>query len=65
MYYQKILSLGILLTSILHSSGLIAEDSLPLKPTRNVSFVTDEGSALSIDVSPDGKALIFSLLGDL
>lgn len=38
---------------------------LPLEGTRTVSFTTDEGSWMSLDVSPDGKTVIFDLLGDL
>jgi Tol biopolymer transport system component len=38
---------------------------LPLKPERKLDFTTDEGSWLSVDVSPDGKTLLFDLLGDL
>jgi len=41
------------------------EEPLPLKPTRKVEFTTDEGTWLSLDVSPDGKTLIFDLVGDL
>src|SRR5205085_8393980 len=38
---------------------------LPLKPTRTISFTTDEGTWMSLDVSPDGSTIIFDLLGDL
>ena len=38
---------------------------LPIKPTRTISFTTDEGSNMDVDVSPDGKTLLFDLLGDL
>ncbi|MCH8962360.1 MAG: PD40 domain-containing protein, partial [Bacteroidetes bacterium] len=38
---------------------------LPLEPARAVSFTTDEGSWVSLDVSPDGQTLVFELLGDL
>ena len=41
------------------------EESLPLKPARKLQFTTDEGTWLSLDVSPDGKTIIFDLLGDL
>jgi Tol biopolymer transport system component len=41
------------------------EEPLPLKPTRKVEFTTDEGTWLSLDVSPDGKIIIFDLVGDL
>ena len=38
---------------------------LPLDATRNITIDTDEGSWLSVDVSPDGKTIVFDLLGDL
>jgi imidazolonepropionase-like amidohydrolase/Tol biopolymer transport system component len=38
---------------------------LPLTPTRKIEFTTDEGTWISLDVSPSGKNLIFELLGDL
>jgi Tol biopolymer transport system component len=38
---------------------------LPLKAERKVSFTTDEGTWLSLDVSPDGKTIAFELLGDI
>jgi WD40 repeat protein len=33
--------------------------------TRSLSFTTDEGSWISLDVSPDGERIVFDLLGDL
>src|ERR1700722_9019853 len=38
---------------------------LPIKPARTIAFSTDEGSYMNVDVSPDGKTLVFDLLGDL
>ena len=38
---------------------------LPLKTTRTIAFSTDEGTWMSVDVSPDGRTLVFDLLGDL
>jgi len=38
---------------------------LPLKPARTVKFTTDEGTWMSLDVSPDGRTLVFDLAGDL
>ncbi len=38
---------------------------LPLKPERKLEFKTNEGTWLSLDVSPDGKTILFDLLGDL
>jgi Tol biopolymer transport system component/imidazolonepropionase-like amidohydrolase len=34
-------------------------------PSRTVSFTTDEGTWLALDVHPDGSRVVFSLLGDL
>lgn len=39
--------------------------NLPLAPGRTIEFTTDEGSWLSLDVSPDGQTIVFELLGDL
>ena len=38
---------------------------LPLKPGRTLEFTASEGSWISLDVSPDGKTIVFDLLGDL
>jgi len=39
---------------------------LPLEgKTESLAFTTDEGSWLSLDVTPDGKTIVFDLLGDL
>ena len=40
-------------------------NDLPLKPSRVISFNTDEGTWMSLDVSPDGKTIVFDLMGDL
>lgn len=42
-----------------------AENELPMQPERVLDFSTDEGSWISLDVSPDGKHIVFDLLGDL
>jgi Tol biopolymer transport system component/imidazolonepropionase-like amidohydrolase len=34
-------------------------------PSKNVEFDTDEGTWISVDVSPDGKKIVFDLLGDI
>lgn len=39
--------------------------TLPLKPERNISFNTDEGTWMSVDISPDGNTIVFDLMGDL
>ena len=38
---------------------------LPIKPERTISFTTNEGSYMDVDVSPDGKTILFDLLGEL
>jgi Tol biopolymer transport system component len=38
---------------------------LPLKPTREIKFSTNEGTWMSVDVSPDGKTIAFDLMGDI
>jgi len=35
------------------------------KDARKVEFVTDEGTWMSVDVSPDGGTILFDLLGDI
>ena len=50
-------------TATLESSDLVRQ--MPLVPTRRISFETTEGTFMNVDVSPDGKTLIFDLLGDL
>ena len=40
-------------------------ETLPLQPTRHIAFDTDEGTWMSVDLSPDGQQIVFDLLGDL
>jgi len=41
------------------------EGSLPLITTRTLQFTADEGTWISLDLSPDGRTIVFELLGDL
>ncbi len=64
--------LAVRLTLAVAIAALVAPDAsgaqraeLPLKPSRTVRFTTDEGTWLSLDVSPDGRTLVFDLAGDI
>jgi len=39
--------------------------TLPMQAARHIKLETDEGTWLSPDISPNGKTIIFELLGDL
>ena len=41
------------------------EEGLPLKAETKVEFTTDEGTWMSLDVSPDRQTILFDLLGDI
>ncbi len=47
------------------SIPVVSSAALPLEPARSLSFTTAEGTWMSVDVSPDGRRIIFDLLGDL
>ena len=38
---------------------------IPLGPTTKLAFDTNEGTWMNVDVSPDGKRVVFDLLGDI
>lgn len=42
-----------------------ATKDLPLEPERTIAFSTDKGTWISLDVSPDGKSIVFDLMGDI
>jgi Tol biopolymer transport system component/imidazolonepropionase-like amidohydrolase len=42
-----------------------SDKTLILERADTVSFATDEGTWMSLDVSPDGKTIAFDLLGDI
>ncbi|HEX6316340.1 MAG TPA: amidohydrolase family protein [Gemmatimonadaceae bacterium] len=48
-----------------NAQSTAAKPDLPLVPTRSIALDTDEGSWISLDVSPDGRTIVFDLLGDL
>ncbi|MEZ2414856.1 amidohydrolase family protein [Muriicola sp. E247] len=42
-----------------------ATKELPLEPERSINFTTSQGTWISLDVSPDGKTIVFDLMGDI
>jgi imidazolonepropionase-like amidohydrolase/Tol biopolymer transport system component len=38
---------------------------LPLDPGRSIAFTATTGTWISVDISPDGKTLLFDLMGDI
>jgi Tol biopolymer transport system component len=47
------------------AAAAVKAKSLPLITTRTLEFNTDEGTWISLDLSPDGQTIVFELLGDL
>tara|TARA_R110001599_G_scaffold9678_3_gene47996 strand:- start:6080 stop:9376 length:3297 start_codon:yes stop_codon:yes gene_type:complete len=43
----------------------VTGQALPMQPARRIRFETTEGTALALDVAPDGTSIIFDMLGDL
>ena len=46
-------------------TGFTSYKNLPLKATRMFDLKTAEGTWTSVDVSPDGKTIVFDMMGDL
>ena len=42
-----------------------ADINAPRADARSIEFETSEGTWMSVDVSPDGRTLVFDLLGDI
>ena len=65
--------LGSMLFLLLFSISLFAQKdtaftkykNLPLKASRMFDLKTSEGTWTSVDISPDGKTIIFDMMGDL
>ena len=40
-------------------------EKVDLGPLRTIAFETDQGTWMNVDVSPDGRSILFDLLGDI
>ena len=49
----------------IQSDSTKKEKGLPLKAERKIKINTNEGTWISLDVSPDGQTIVFDFLGDL
>ncbi|MBA3642276.1 MAG: PD40 domain-containing protein, partial [Acidobacteria bacterium] len=47
------------------AADAVKNKGLPLLTERTMAFTTSEATWLSLDLSPDGKTIVFELLGDL
>lgn len=59
------LLIGSAIDVISQANKLPNDSNLPITPSRTINFRTTEGSNMSVDISPDGKTIVFDLLGDL
>lgn len=68
------LSLTTLVFFVFLSNQLLAQEAAekekwdvntPVGPFKDISIETDEGTWMNLDVSPDGKTIVFDMLGDI
>lgn len=74
-YVTRMLAIFLMFTSSLvlaqeankkkKDSTKMATKELPLEPKRKINFTTSQGTWMSVDVHPDGKTIMFDMMGDL
>src|SRR6186713_1453937 len=59
--YKHLVSfiIGIAFAHTVQAQGLL------IKPARTISFETNEGTYMDVNLSPDGHMVVFDLLGDI
>jgi len=66
MSFLRLLSIAFLpLICLFSVAPAFQSDELPLEPGKKIKFSTDEVTWMNLDISPDGKTLVFDVLGDL
>ncbi|MEQ8523771.1 amidohydrolase family protein [Gracilimonas sp.] len=65
MKYLASLFFACILFSTTHAQDNWDVTNPPLGDSTHVSFTTDEGTWMNLDVSPDGQEIVFDLLGDI
>ncbi len=56
----------LILTMLIVGSRTVSSQSVPgLQAMRQIEYTVDEGTWISLDVSPDGQSIVFELVGDL
>ncbi len=62
---SSVLLLSLLLFPLRVAAGPACDVEHPPGPTQTAAIDTDEGTWMSVDVSPDGREVVFDLLGDI
>lgn len=71
MYYQKLIFLFIFLSFTTIANAQDKKEpkkwdvNNPEGPFKEVAFTVHEGTWMNVDISPDGKEIVFDLLGDI